>query len=74
MPWAFYSLIGFLILPGVALRIANQQLEHYATQPARLDRLQLNPFTLELKLWGLHLGEPGKEQVCLLYTSPSPRD
>ena len=25
-----YSLIGFLILPGVALRIANQQLEHYA--------------------------------------------
>ena len=59
-----YSLIGFLILPGVALRIANQQLENYATQPARLDRLQLNPFTLELKLWGLHLGEPGKEQVA----------
>ncbi|XXF09725.1 DUF748 domain-containing protein [Pseudomonas sp. D2-3] len=59
-----YSLIGFLILPGVALRIANQQLANYATQPARLDRLQLHPFTLELKLWGLHLGEPGKEQVA----------
>ncbi|SHM56309.1 DUF748 domain-containing protein [Phytopseudomonas punonensis] len=59
-----YSLIGFLILPGVALRIANQQLENYATQPARLDRLQLNPFTLEVDAWGLHLGEPGKEQVA----------
>ena len=31
-----YSLIGFLILPGVALRIANQQLAQYATVPARL--------------------------------------
>ena len=59
-----YSLIGFLVLPGIALRIANQQLEQYATQPARLDRLQLNPFTLELDLWGLHIGEPGKEQVA----------
>lgn len=64
-----YSLIGFLILPGIALRIANQQLEHYATQPARLDRLQLNPFTLELDLWGLHLGEPGKEQVAFEHLS-----
>ena len=35
-----YSLIGFLVLPGIALRIANQQLEQYATQPARLDRLR----------------------------------
>ena len=59
-----YSLIGFLVLPGIALRIANQQLEQYATQPARLDRLQVNPFTLQLDLWGLHIGEPGKEQLA----------
>ncbi|TBU96687.1 DUF748 domain-containing protein [Phytopseudomonas dryadis] len=59
-----YSLLGFLILPGIGLRIANQQLAQYATQPARLDRLQLNPFTLELRLWGLHVGEPGKEQLA----------
>ncbi len=33
---ALYSLLGFLILPGVGLRIANQQLAHYATVPAQL--------------------------------------
>lgn len=60
---ALYSLLGFLILPGVALRIANQQLAQYATVPAHLQRIQLNPFSLELTLWGLQLGEPGKEQV-----------
>ncbi|MNG87884.1 AsmA family protein [compost metagenome] len=60
---ALYSLIGFLILPGVALRIANQQLAQYATAPAHLQRIELNPFSLELTLWGLQIGETGKEQV-----------
>lgn len=60
---ALYSLLGFLILPGVALRIANQQLTNYATVPAHLQRIELNPFSLELTLWGLQIGEPGKEQV-----------
>jgi len=58
-----YSLIGFLILPGIALRIANQQLAQYATLPASLQRVQLNPFTLELSLWGLRIGESGHEQL-----------
>lgn len=26
---ALYSLLGFLILPGIALRVANQQLANY---------------------------------------------
>ncbi|MFQ6350435.1 DUF748 domain-containing protein [Pseudomonas sp. R11F] len=60
---ALYSLLGFLILPGIALRIANQQLANYATAPARLERLELNPFSLEVTAWGLQIGEPGKEQV-----------
>ncbi|WP_110968911.1 DUF748 domain-containing protein [Pseudomonas huaxiensis] len=60
---ALYSLLGFLILPGVALRIANQQLAQYATVPAQLQRIELNPFSLELTVWGLQIGEPGKEQV-----------
>ena len=60
---ALYSLLGFLILPGVALRIANQQLAQYATVPAHLQRIELNPFSLELTLWGLQIGEPGKEEV-----------
>ena len=61
---ALYSLLGFLILPGIALRIANQQLANYATVPARIERIELNPFSLELTLWGLKIGEPGKEQVA----------
>ncbi|WP_338579596.1 DUF748 domain-containing protein [Pseudomonas sp. ML2-2023-6] len=60
---ALYSVLGFLILPGVGLRIINQQLANYATVPAKLDRLEFNPFSLELTLWGLKVGEPGKEQV-----------
>ncbi len=58
-----YSLIGFLILPGIALRIANQQLAQYATLPASLQRVQLNPFTFELSLWGLQIGESGHKQL-----------
>src|SRR5689334_24334830 len=60
---ALYSLLGFLILPGIALRVANQQLANYATTPATISRIELNPFSLEVTLWGLIIGEPGKEQV-----------
>ncbi|KPW72814.1 Uncharacterized protein ALO76_05139, partial [Pseudomonas syringae pv. coriandricola] len=59
-----YSLLGFFILPGVALRIANQQLANYSTVPAKLERLEFNPYTLELTLWGLNIGTPGKEQIA----------
>lgn len=61
---ALYSLLGFLILPGIALRLANQQLALYATVPAKLERLQLNPFSLELSLWGLRIGEQDQPQVA----------
>ena len=60
-----------MIVPGIGLRIINQQLANYATVPARLDRLEFNPFSLELTLWGFKIGEPGKEQVGFerLYTN-----
>lgn len=60
---SLYCLLGFLILPGIGLRVANQQLAQYSTGPARLERIEFNPFSLELTLWGLHLGEEGQEQV-----------
>lgn len=60
---ALYSLLGFLILPGIALRIVNQQLATYATVPATLGRLEINPYSLEITLWGLNIGTPGQEQV-----------
>jgi uncharacterized protein involved in outer membrane biogenesis len=61
--FALYSLLGFLILPGIALRVINQQLANYSTVPAKLDRLELNPYSLEVTLWGLNIGAPGKEDV-----------
>ncbi|MBX9756773.1 MAG: DUF748 domain-containing protein [Pseudomonadaceae bacterium] len=60
---SLYSLLGFLIIPGIALRLINQQLASVSTVPAKLERLQLNPFSLELSLWGLHLGEAPAEQL-----------
>ncbi|MHA6495388.1 DUF748 domain-containing protein [Pseudomonas borbori] len=59
-----YSLMGFLVVPGIALRIANQQLAIYSNQPAQLQRVQLNPFSLEASLWGLRIGETGQEQIA----------
>ncbi|MBT8768679.1 DUF748 domain-containing protein [Metapseudomonas boanensis] len=60
---ALYSLLGFLIIPGIALRVANQQLAQYATVPARLERIQFNPYSLELNLWSLRIGEQDAEQA-----------
>jgi uncharacterized protein involved in outer membrane biogenesis len=61
--FAIYSMLGFFILPGIALRVINQQLANYSTEPAKLERLELNPYTLEVTLWGLSIGAPGKEQI-----------
>lgn len=62
--FGLYSVLGFLILPGVGLRIANQQLANYSTVPAKLERIEFNPYSLELTLFGLNIGTPGKEQVA----------
>ncbi len=62
---AVYSWLGFLLLPSIALQVINQQLGIYATSPAHLQRLEFNPFTLELSAWGLHIGDAGDEQLSL---------
>jgi len=59
-----YSLLGFLILPGIAQRTANQQLAAYATVPASLQRIEFNPFSLELSLFGLRIGEQDDRQLA----------
>ncbi len=59
-----YCLLGFLILPGIAQRIANQQLAAYATVPAALERIEFNPFSLELDLFDLRIGETGDRQLA----------
>lgn len=52
-----YCLLGFLLLPGIALHLVNSQLEQRITVPARLDSLEFNPFSLELTLGRLEIGE-----------------
>jgi outer membrane protein OmpA-like peptidoglycan-associated protein len=58
-----YALVGFWIAPVVALRIANDQLARLATVPAHLDQIRFNPFTLQLDVFGLHIGQAGAEQL-----------
>ena len=47
-----YCLVGFIALPGIARYVVNQQLEKRAAEPARLESVRFNPFTLELTLRG----------------------
>ncbi|PRB80282.1 hypothetical protein CQ007_13965 [Pseudomonas sp. MYb185] len=61
---SLYALLGFLLLPAIALHLVNKQLEQRATVPAQLDSIKLNPFTLELTLGGLHIGEPDRPEVA----------
>lgn len=62
---AIYSWLGFLLIPSVALQVINQQLAIYTNSPAQLQRLEFNPFTLELSAWGLHIGDTEDEQLSL---------
>ena len=59
-----YALLGFFLLPWAGLKLVNQKLAEYATLPARLERIEFNPFTLELTLHQLRLGAPGAEQLA----------
>ncbi len=62
---ALYSLLGFVVLPGIALHLINGQLERHVNAPAKLQRIEFNPFSLELSLFDLRIGEPGDEQLGL---------
>lgn len=64
---AVYSWLGFLLLPSIALQVINQQLGVYANSPAHLQRLEFNPFTLELSAWGFRIGDAQDEQLSLQY-------
>ncbi|WP_339652503.1 DUF748 domain-containing protein [Halopseudomonas pelagia] len=58
-----YSLIGFLLLPGAALHLINQQLQQRVSAPAQLKSLEFNPFTLELDAGSLHIGDDAEPDL-----------
>ena len=59
-----YALLGFLLLPALGVYLINKQFEKRATVPAHLEAIRFNPFTLELTLRNLHMGEPDAPQVA----------
>ena len=62
---AIYSWLGFLLVPSVALKVINDQLDIYANSPSNLQRLEFNPFSFELNAWGFHIGEVDNKQISL---------
>ncbi|SDS93143.1 protein of unknown function [Halopseudomonas sabulinigri] len=59
-----YVVVGFLLIPAIVLHTANSQLAKLATVPAHLSRVEFNPFSMELTLWGLHIGEADAPQLA----------
>lgn len=52
-----YALLGFLVLPRVACFSLNRLLEAYVRVPATVARVDFNPFTGELGVHELRIGE-----------------
>lgn len=59
--FALYCWLGFLAAPALGLFAGNQLLARYTTEAARLQRLEFNPLTLELRLWQLQIGDAEPE-------------
>ncbi|WP_321350614.1 DUF748 domain-containing protein [Halopseudomonas oceani] len=59
-----YSLVGVLLLPAIVLHVANQQLRQLANVPAKLERVEFNPFSFELTLWNLQIGEEAAPEIA----------
>lgn len=53
----FYVWAGFLAIPSAGLFVSNLLLERYVDGPARLQRMEFNPLSLELRLWQFSAGE-----------------
>ncbi|MBY8609776.1 DUF748 domain-containing protein [Burkholderia arboris] len=54
-----FGLLGFFAAPPLIRHIAEQQLSKQLDRPATIQRIALNPYTLNLEADGIHLGERG---------------
>ncbi|KVT49939.1 DUF748 domain-containing protein [Burkholderia ubonensis] len=54
-----FGLLGFFAAPPLIRHIAEQQLSRQLDRPATIQRIALNPYTLNLEADGIHLGERG---------------
>ncbi|RQU13564.1 DUF748 domain-containing protein [Burkholderia cenocepacia] len=54
-----FGLLGFFAAPPLIRHVAEQQLSKQMDRPATIQRIALNPYTLNLEADGIHLGERG---------------
>ncbi|KVA13254.1 DUF748 domain-containing protein [Burkholderia ubonensis] len=54
-----FGLLGFFAAPPLIRHIAEQQLSRQLDRPATIQRIALNPYSLNLEADGIHLGERG---------------
>lgn len=70
-----FGLLGFFAAPPLIRHIAEQQLSKQLDRPATIQRIALNPYTLNLEADGIHLGDKGGEgdfvDIAKLVVRPS---
>ncbi|MBY4833317.1 DUF748 domain-containing protein [Burkholderia dolosa] len=54
-----FGLLGFFAAPPLIRHVAEQQLSRQLDRPASIQRIALNPYTLNLEADGIHVGERG---------------
>ncbi|WP_063552421.1 DUF748 domain-containing protein [Burkholderia territorii] len=54
-----FGLLGFFAAPPLIRHIAEQQLSEQLGRPSTIQRIALNPYTLNLEADGVHVGERG---------------
>ncbi|MBN3836033.1 DUF748 domain-containing protein [Burkholderia sp. Ac-20344] len=70
-----FGLLGFFAAPPLIRHIAEQQLTKQLDRPATIQRIALNPYTLNLEADGIHLGDKGGQgdfvDIAKLVVRPS---
>ncbi|MDS0793222.1 DUF748 domain-containing protein, partial [Burkholderia pseudomultivorans] len=70
-----FGLLGFFAAPPLIRHIAEQQLSKQLDRPATIQRIALNPYTLNLEADSIHLGERGGQgdfiDIAKLVVRPS---
>ncbi|KAG8154730.1 DUF748 domain-containing protein [Burkholderia catarinensis] len=70
-----FGLLGFFAAPPLIRHVAEQQLTKQLDRPATIQRIALNPYTLNLEADGIHLGDKGGQgdfiDIAKLIVRPS---
>ena len=59
--FALYSALGFLAMPSVAIKFAQEYVENELHLQLQIDHLEINPLNLALKIEGIQVKQPAGE-------------